>query len=493
MKRIFHERKITETTLIWILITLVAFSTLPYANYKMGAFQISPVAAFADSTKIVRTQSGLVTSDSLTTGELSRWHLFGDAIARNAPHSGFEDKDGLHIGIVAPKENMWSGYFAISPLRQAKLYHVKITLPDARPMKNMADAALYVQQEMYRDPRIDSIGCGADIFPAAIRWGIGWGSGNATTQTFHQAVYVDKSPNQPTSRECTLVTNGDNELTAYIDGKKVFSSNAMHLNMPKPFQSYLELQTNSNAPSQGQMFTGTFVDYYETSGEFLTVSGAKPGLVVRLTNSTSENVLSSAIASANGTALLDIGRYHMPLYGSVQVLDANGTNILASTDGAIGDIYGGDVFSTTSSLPKGLLSIIQPVFVANRQYNMTLQSTSSISSFKFLEDQKKITFKTYEESSEGFTLVSIGSILDGPYMAMIDGQPSANFGVTHDKVTGAEYLKLSYAHGYHDISIIGTHVVPEFPTVGVILVSSLATTIIIIGTRMFHKPSAAGK
>jgi hypothetical protein len=325
------------------------------AYYKLGSGiasgdSITPTA-FVDSSisKIVRTQSGLVASDSLKTGDLSKWHLFGNAIATNAPHSGIEDKDGLHVGILAPSANRWSGYFAISPLTLAKLYHVRITLPDARPMKNsgMADAALYVQQEMYRDPRINSVGCGADIFPAATHWGVGWAQGNATMQTFHQAVYVDESPNQPTTRECTLVTNGDNKLTAYIDGEKVFSSDTMHLNMPKPFQSYLELQTDSNAPSQGQMFTGTFTDYYETAGEFLTVNGVKPGLVVRLTDgssSSSGNVLSSAIATGNGTAQLDVGRYHMPLYGSLQVLDAKGVNILASTEGPLGNIYGGDVF-----------------------------------------------------------------------------------------------------------------------------------------------------
>jgi hypothetical protein len=341
----------TNATLMLILIVVAAFSAFPYANYpNSNASQTTTTAAYASLTKIVKIQSGLVASDFLTTGDLSRWHLFGDAVARNAPHSGFEDKDGLHIGIVAPRDNAWSGYFAISPLEQAKLYHVRISLPDARPVKNMADAALYVQQEMYRDPRIDSIGCGADIFPAETRWGVGWGNGNATTQTFHQAVYVDKSPNQPTSRECTLITNGDNELTAYIDGKKVFSSEAMHLNMPKPFQSYLELQTNSNSPSQGQMFTGAFTDYYETSGEFLTVSGARPGLVVRLTDGTSENVLASAIASANGTALMDLGKYHMPLYGSIQVLDAKGVNILASTEGPIADIYGGDIYGVSGPL-----------------------------------------------------------------------------------------------------------------------------------------------
>lgn len=272
-------RKVFALVLLLIAITVLFSAPSAAASSGRASLVATSIGAHSDPATISRMKSGLVASDSLTTGNLSRWHLFGDAIARNAPHLGYEDKDGLHIGIVAPERNKWSGYFAISPLTQAKLYHVRITLPEARPTANMVDAALYVQQEMYKDPLIDSIGYGADIFPSVARWAVGWWSGNATAQNFHKAVYVDKTSSQPTAGECTLVTNGDNELTAYIDGEKVFSSNTMHLNMPKPFQSYLELQTNSNAPLQARMFTGTFADYYETTSEFLTVSDAKPGLV----------------------------------------------------------------------------------------------------------------------------------------------------------------------------------------------------------------------
>ena len=340
-------RKVSAIVLLLIAITVLFSAPSAASSSGRGSLVVTSIDAHSAPSTISRTKSGLVASDSLTTGNLSRWHLFGDAIARNAPHLGYEDKGGLHVGIVAPEMNRWSGYFAISSLTQAKLYHVRITLPEARPAANMVDAAFYVQQEMYKDPRIDSIGCGADIFPNVTHWAVGWGSGNATTQNFHQTIYVDKASSQPTARECTLGTNGDNELTAYIDGEKVFSSNTMHLNMPKPFQSYLELQTNSNAPLQARMFTGTFTDYYETTSEFLTVSDAKPGLIVRLVNGTLESILSSAIASANGTALLNIGKYHMPLHGSIQVLDAKGANILASTDGPVASIYGGDSFSVS--------------------------------------------------------------------------------------------------------------------------------------------------
>lgn len=505
----FWLPRISARVLILVLSVLVIFSSCHYYFRNSSGQNVIIAPAYADSQihPIIKTQSGLVASDALTTGDLSRWQLFGTAVARNATHVGSEDASGLHIGVLAPRENRWSGFFAISPLTKAMLFHVKMSLPDARPMKNMADVALYVQQEMYKDPRINSVGCGADIFPNSTHWSVGWGQGNSTTQTFHQTVYTDSnnSSNQPATRECTLVTNGDNELTAYIDGKEVFSSKTMHLNMPRPFQSYLELQTNSATSSNGRIYVGTFTDYYETTSEFVTVTGARPGSMVEMTNGTSNVILSSAFASANGTALLDIGKYHMPIKGSIKVFDAAGVNMLASMpeSAAGGGIYGGDMFSVSNnSVPSpspaissqssqqgegggaNILSEIESVTVANKQYNLHLQSTSTILSFKFIEEQKKLLLKVNEESSGGFALIPLGHILAGPYIVMVDGQPSANFRILNESVEGVTSIRVPYSPGFHDITIVGTQVAPEFPPgTAIIPTSVLIMEIIIVAKR----------
>lgn len=211
-----------------------------------------------------------------------------------------------------------------------------------------------------------------------------------------------------------------------------------------------------------------------------------------MVNGTSESILSSAIASANGTALLDIGKYRMPIYGSIQVLDAKGANILAPTDGPVAGIYGGDSFSVSVPRVMDLSSIIQPVSADNKQYNVTLQSTSSITSFRFLGDQRKVVFNVNEESTNGFTLVAVKQVLGGPFTASIDGQLSSsmNFRVLEDKVNGTEFLRVSYTHGPHDIAIVGTNVIPEFPSTSVLLSTSLVTAIItIIGRRILGKDS----
>src|SRR5439155_14217944 len=99
---------------------------------------------------IYKIQSGLVATDSLTTGNMSNWVLYGTAVQENAPHSGTEDANGLHIGVLAPNADTWAVYFARSPLTTAHLWHAKVTLPVARPISGAVDDYLYVQQEMFQ-------------------------------------------------------------------------------------------------------------------------------------------------------------------------------------------------------------------------------------------------------------------------------------------------------------------------------------------------------
>jgi len=284
---------------------------------------------------------------------MNGWELNGSAVGLNANHAGFEDAGGLHIGVLGPSENNWAGYFAISPLTPAHLFHARITLPDARPITGMVDDAVYIQQEMFQDPRIDAMGCGADIYPTEIHWTVSLQAGDATHEIINRSVYSDNSANQPTSRECTLVTNGDNQLVAYMDGQKVFSSNSMNLNMPEPFQYYLELQSNSVTPSTGaSMFTGAFTDYYATTSDSIKVLNAGAGSVIKVVDITSGNTLATSIAGQDGTAFVDVGKYHMPINADVQVFDSAGINLLATTSANSslgGGIYGGDVFNVGSA------------------------------------------------------------------------------------------------------------------------------------------------
>jgi hypothetical protein len=375
--------------------SLVAAAIGPIAQHN--AYAAGPPAT------IYRTQSGLVVSDSLTSGDTSGWEFNGSAVGLNAPHSASEDSGGLHLGLLAPSANNWAGYFGITPLTPAHLFHARITLGDARPVNGLLDTAVYVQQEMFQDPRIDAMGCGADVFPTETHWTISLQAGDATHEIINQSIYTDNSANQPTSRECTLITNGDNQLTAYIDGQKVFSSTNMNLNMPEPFQYYVELQTNSVTPSTGQAFTGTFTDYYATTSDSIKVINAGAGSVVRVVDATSGNVLASSTADSAGTAFVDVGRYHMPINANVIVYDSAGTNILATTATA-GGMYGGDVYNVGSSTVQQTALNINSVDLAgtnpiNGLYTTITRGTANVAT--------------------GFTPLQYNAMQDAPYIIYV--------------------------------------------------------------------------
>jgi hypothetical protein len=388
------RRTVSYALLVAALLVAVALGPVAQNN----AYAAGPPAT------IYRTQSGLVVSDSLTSGNTTGWAFNGSAVDLNAPHSASEDSTGLHLGVLAPSANNWAGYFGITPLTPAKLFHSRITLGAAKPVNGFLDTAVYVQQEMFQDPRIDAIGCGADIYPTVTQWTLSLQAGDANNEIVNQSIYKDNSANQPTSRECTIITNGDDQLTAYIDGQKVFSSKKMNLNMPKPFQYYAELQTNSVTPSTGQQFTGTFTDYYATTSDSIKVINAGAGSIVKVVDAANSNVLASSIADSTGTAFVDVGRYHMPINANVVVYDSAGTNVLATT-AAAGGMYGGDVYNVGSSAVQTSTLTINSVDLTETNQITGLYTTIT---------------KGATNVATGFTPLTYNAIQDAPYIIEVE-------------------------------------------------------------------------
>ncbi|TMP97496.1 MAG: hypothetical protein E6K99_08890, partial [Thaumarchaeota archaeon] len=81
----------------------------------------------AASAPITQVNSGLVASDSLTTGNTAGW-----AIAGNAPPGGSvsnENSSGLYLAAKSAASGTWAGYFAKSPNTNAMLFHAVLKLP----------------------------------------------------------------------------------------------------------------------------------------------------------------------------------------------------------------------------------------------------------------------------------------------------------------------------------------------------------------------------
>jgi hypothetical protein len=159
-----------------------------------------------------------------------------------------------------------------------------------------------------------------------------------------QPLYIDMSLNQPLTRDCTIVTNGQNYLAVYFDGSQVYQSSTLNLGYQAPFQFFLETQTSYT----GGMFYGTFQDFYLANSDSVTVTNMPLSSTAQIV-SPSGQPLVSAPADGSGTATLPIGQYHMPLVANIQITQLG--LVVGSTSSPV-SIWGGDAYKV--SLPLGL-------------------------------------------------------------------------------------------------------------------------------------------
>ncbi|SMH71441.1 exported protein of unknown function [Candidatus Nitrosotalea okcheonensis] len=290
-------------------------------------------------------KSGLLLSDSLTNETKTQqqlqtnpgyWRYGGDAQAEKAHYTFWKDTQGLHIGVQAPSNATWAGIYALSRNTQAMLYHSIITTPvQTIPANNVYyNNGIYVQTN--GTSNVNYVACSSNVSSFGTVWAVFWATGNPFSATNFTRLWYDPNPNQPLTRDCTIITNGNNYLRVYVDGVKVVDRTDMNLQMPPPFNVFLEPQSSY----AGQMLNGTFTDYYTLAGENVTVNNLPQNAArVDITDSSGKILATSQIV--NHIARLDVGQYHFPLSGTIKVYDSG--NIMIASDSS--NIYGGDVYS----------------------------------------------------------------------------------------------------------------------------------------------------
>src|SRR5689334_11575981 len=209
---------------------------------------------------VTQVQSGLVASDSLTNETMTQqqlqagngyWAYAGDAPAEKAPYSFSRDTQGLHIDVQAPSSGTWAGFFAESPNTNAVLFHSVITTPVRTVPSQNYENGMYVQTS---NGLINYVTCVSLTNTQATSWAIINTYGTTNQATKFTVLWMDNSANQPLTRDCTIITNGQNYLKVYMDGTMVYTSNSLNLQMPAPYNTYLEPETSYS----GQLLSGTF-------------------------------------------------------------------------------------------------------------------------------------------------------------------------------------------------------------------------------------------
>src|SRR5437899_2808687 len=160
----------------------------------------------------------------------------------------------------------------------------------------------------------------------------------------------------------------------YGDAQLVYSSSSLNRQMPSPFNSYLEVQSTYASG----MLSAKYNDYYSTVSSVVQVQNAPPGDTAQVIDSKS-NVLASATVGSGGVALLEVGQYHLPITGYVQVYDT-AHNLVATTSGT-GAIWGGDVYrvGTTTTTTSATSSSATTTTSSSTTLTTTTTATSTTS------------------------------------------------------------------------------------------------------------------
>jgi len=122
-----------------------------------------------------------------------------------------------------------------------------------------------------------------------------------------------------------------------------------------------------------------------------------------------------------------------------------------------------------------------PIVWEGTAYWVSLSSNSTISTFKFNQPQMQISFNVTGPSGKvGYCNVTIPKTLlsANPWIILIDGVPITDYTQTENETHTTLYF--TYTHSTKTVTIIGTNVVPEFPSVTILPTLLAFTTLAII-------------
>lgn len=343
---------------------LIAIIACPVAIFALTGLFLAGLS-YGNKGEVVKIKSGLITTDPLNNGALTftssalgekkpvimgkeegrpQWNYFGSAVPRKSPVIVYEDSvEGLHLGIKATTANNWTGFFAMSNDDYSKVYHAVINVSYSSISQGGFSAGMYIQTSVIH-PHINYVACVGEVDDDGVVWTIESGTGTADQVTDRHILWSDDNPSLPLKRDCTIVTDGISNFKVYFDHKLVYSANNLTLQMPMPFNSYLEVQTTNSK----QFLYGVFGHYYSTLDEYIKIINVpKDGSVVIVSNDTKS--ATKIAVDSDGVAYLNVGALDPPFSGEIKVYDSKG-GLIASTSQSI-RLSGGDIYSAISVSP----------------------------------------------------------------------------------------------------------------------------------------------
>lgn len=352
---------VTSTATVTSTSTSVSTETSTVVSTSTETTTIAPSTVTTTSTSTVtstvtttvlpppltQTSSGLEAYDPLTSGNTSRWSFYAGAQSQGMKSAHMENSSGLFLGAEASPSSTsssspYSGLYAGISVN-AQVFNAIVSIPvNETSGYSQFNAGLYVQTG---GPYLDYVSCVGVADSTGYFWVIEVATTPSSSPNLHAQtiapLWREYDREQPLKRDCTIVTNDQNLLRAYLDGTLVYSNSTMHLGYQYPLSARLEVQTTSSS----KMVYGRFTDFYAASSENVTIGGLPAGATARLVGP-SGSVYASAVSGPSGSVLLPVASYAMPLVTFIVVED--GDSIVASTSAPSG-VWGGDVYSVPAA------------------------------------------------------------------------------------------------------------------------------------------------
>jgi hypothetical protein len=257
----------------------------------------SPPRVAPDGTTL--SHSGLVMADPLdqpvSQGQLLDHYVFNGSAA---PGVGWAraTASGLQVG-VHPHAG-WAGWFAVTldAAGPGVVWHTDMSRPRRAVSAGKGEAVFAVQTATTQhNGAINYVVVSALSLDGKGEWLVGYAHGvvaNADTEVLWRSPL---RADAPTTEPVTIRTDGRHSLAVWLGDRRVYASDRLHLDIPSPFQAYLEVQ------SQNIGYAASFRNFWVADAAPVTVTGVSPGARLRLV---SGRTVVTAVAGRDGTASL---------------------------------------------------------------------------------------------------------------------------------------------------------------------------------------------
>lgn len=134
--------------------------------------------------------------------------------------------------------------------------------------------------------------------------------------------------------------------------------------------------------------------------------------------------------------------------------------------------------------------VVIPMSFSAFGQEILVSSNSTITNFQFSSTSKKISFSVSGSTgTKGFANITFPrSLLSGDLTVYLNGTPLVR-DVNYTLVANATHygVNLNYLHSTHQVEIIGTEAIPEFPDMAILMIGMLAIAAVLI---ILKKPSS---